>query len=77
MLIMEQFIAEIETYAAACGLQPTTVIQRAIGASGATWGKWKAGASCSMASADRVRTYIAENPPACRPPAANTQEDAA
>lgn len=60
---MEQFLAEVEAYAAACGLQPTTVIQRAVGASGAAWRKWKSGASCSLVTADRVRAYIAKNPP--------------
>lgn len=71
MLAMEQFLSEIEAYAAARGIQPTTVVQRAVGASGATWRKWKSGASCSLVTADRLRAYMAANPP----PA--TQEDAA
>lgn len=70
---MEQFLTDVEAYAAACGLQPTTVVQRAVGASGAAWRKWKSGASCSLATADRVRAYIACNPP--RTP--QQQEDAA
>lgn len=68
---MEQFLADVEAYAAALGLRPTTVVQRAVGASGAAWGKWKSGASCSLVTADRVRAYMAAHPPA--PP----QEDAA
>lgn len=71
MLAMEQFLAEVEAYAAACGLRPTTVVQRAVGASGAAWRKWKSGSSCSLATADRVRDYIAKNP------APEPQEDAA
>lgn len=62
---MEQFLTDVEVYAAACGLKPTTVIQRAIGASGAAWSKWKSGqGSCSLVTADRVRAYMAANPPA-------------
>lgn len=59
---MEQFIAEIEAYAAACGLKPTTVVQGAAGVSGAAWDRWKAGGSCTMRTADRIRDYIRENP---------------
>lgn len=69
---MEQFLSEVEVYAEACGVQPTTVVQRATGASGSAWSKWKSGrGSCSLATADRIRAYIAENPPL------KTQEDAA
>lgn len=59
---MEQFIAEIEAYAAARNLLPSTVIQRAVGASGATWAKWKSGSSCSLNTADRIRAYMAQHP---------------
>lgn len=71
MLFMEQFLSDVEAYAAACGLRPTTVVQRAVGASGAAWRKWKSGSSCSLITADRVRAYMAANPPP------DTQEDAA
>lgn len=61
---MEQFIAEVEAYAAAVGLEPSTVVQRAAGVSGAIWKRWKSGeASCTLTTADRVRAYMAENPP--------------
>lgn len=69
---MEQFLEEVEAYADACGLKPGTVVQRACGASGRDWSKWKSGrGSCSLVTADRIRAYIAENPPS------KTQEDAA
>lgn len=60
---MEQFIEDVEAYATACGLLPTTVVQRAAGANGAAWQRWKDGGSCSMRTADRVRQYMADNPP--------------
>lgn len=60
---MEQFLSEVERYAAACGLKPGTVVQRAGGASGAAWEKWKTGGSCSMRTADRIRAYMHDNPP--------------
>lgn len=63
MLDMEKLILEIEAYAAARNLLPTTVLQRAVGASGATWGKWKSGSSCSLTTADRIRAYMSANPP--------------
>jgi hypothetical protein len=75
---MDQLILEVQTYAAACGLLPTTVVQRAIGASGVTWRKWtEQGASCSLTTADRLRAWMRENPPAAdKDPVAPT-EDAA
>lgn len=59
---MDQFIAEIEAYAVARGIGPTSVIQYAVNASGAAWSRWKAGASCSVRTMDRVRAYMAANP---------------
>jgi len=60
---MDMFLAEVEAYAIACGLKPGTVVQRAGGASGVAWEKWKAGGSCSMRTADRIRDYMHDNPP--------------
>jgi hypothetical protein len=61
---MEQFITEVEAYAAACGLKPTTIVQRAAGVSGAAWRRWtEMGGSPTMATADQVRAYMAANPP--------------
>ena len=60
---MEQLILEIQTYAAARGVLPTTVVQRAIGASGKTWFKWtEGGSSCSLHTADKLRAYMRDNP---------------
>lgn len=71
---MEQLIKEIETYAAAAGLKPATVLQKAGGLGGLVWSKWVAGtASCTLPMADRLRAFMAANPPA----PARPQEDAA
>ncbi|MDP1872117.1 MAG: hypothetical protein Q8K61_10905 [Gallionella sp.] len=59
---MEQFITDVEAYAAACGVKPTTVVQRAAGVSGAAWGRWEAGGSCTLVTADKVRAYMRDNP---------------
>lgn len=68
---MEQLIQEIEAYAAAVGLQPTTVIQHAGCGGGGAWPKWKSGESaCTLRTADRLRRYMADNPP----PEAELQE---
>jgi len=56
-------MAEIEAYAAARGWMPTTVVQRSTALGGSAWAKWKAGASCTVATADRIRAWIAANPP--------------
>ena len=55
---------EIRVYARARGVKPATVLQNAAMLSGTTWEKWESGsASCSVRTADRVRAYMAENPP--------------
>lgn len=70
---MEQFLAEVRTYAEARGLMPTTVIQRAAGASGNAWGRWEAGETApTLKTVDKVRAYMAANPPK-----ASEAEDAA
>lgn len=71
---MEQFIAEVELYAAACGLKPTTIVQRAAGVSGGSWRRWtELGGSPTMATADQVRAYMRANP--APPPAAPTSPE--
>ena len=61
---MEQFISEIRAYAAALGVKPGTVLQRAGGLSGKVWPTWEAGtATCTLTMADRIRAYMAANPP--------------
>lgn len=63
--IMEQFIAEIESYAAACGRPPQWVLRRAFNAGWGQWDAWKSGKSSpTMAVADRVRAFMRDNPPA-------------
>ena len=72
---MEQLIKEIETYAAAAGLPLLLVLQKAGGLGGLVGSKWVAGtASCTLPMADRLRAYMAVNPPAAPAP---PQEDAA
>jgi len=65
---MEPLIAEIEAYAKARGLKPATVLQYAAGLSGTSWEKWKAGAQvCTVATAEKIRAFIMDNPPASAP----------
>lgn len=61
---MEKLIYDIVCYAALRGWKASTVLQRAIGASGTEWERWtKKGGSCSLVTADRVRAYMVDNPP--------------
>ncbi|MGR3495404.1 hypothetical protein [Citreimonas sp.] len=61
---MEQLISEVEAYAEAVGRPPQAVLRAAINAGGGEWGSWKDGKSSpTMARADRLRAYMAENPP--------------
>lgn len=57
-------MTEIREYAAARGILPTTVVQSAECGSGSTWAKWEAGSSCTLKTADKIRKYMADNPPA-------------
>ncbi|WP_242685187.1 MULTISPECIES: XRE family transcriptional regulator [Haematobacter] len=57
-------MSEIRLYAAARGILPSTVLQNAANLGGTTWSKWEAGtASCTMKVAEKVRAYMAANPP--------------
>lgn len=61
---MEQLIAEIERYAAACGVKPGTVLKRAGGYGGRAFAEMKAGKrAITLPMADRIREYMAKNPP--------------
>lgn len=61
-------MAEIRDYAAARGVKPATVLQMAAALSGTTWAKWERGAAvCSMRTAEKLRAYMAANPPAENP----------
>ena len=60
---MDEFLKEVEAYAARCTLHPSTVIQRAGAGGGNTWVRWLNGGGCSMHTADRIRAYINANPP--------------
>lgn len=53
---------EIRAYAKACGLHPSTVVQRSGCGGGLTWKKWQSGGSCSMRTADRLRQWMLDNP---------------
>ncbi|RAP39402.1 hypothetical protein BYZ73_20720 [Rhodovulum viride] len=69
---MEQFIAEIEAYAAACSKTPQKVLRDAVGANWGQWDSWKRGASSpTMKVVDRLREFMTANPPPGR------EEDAA
>ena len=60
---MEKFVSEIQAYAAAVGVKPGTVLQRAGGLGGKVWATWEAGtATCTLTMADKIRAYIAANP---------------
>lgn len=64
MMAMEQLIAEIEAYARNVNRTPQAILRAAIGAGWKEWGSWKAGKSSpTMARVDRLRDYMAENPP--------------
>ncbi|WP_439561127.1 hypothetical protein [Roseinatronobacter sp.] len=75
---MEKFISEIEAYTRALGITPQKLLRDALRASWGQWNDWKAGKSSpTMRNADRLREYMAENPPPA-PASANAQnEDAA
>jgi hypothetical protein len=74
---MEQLMKEIRAYAASRGIKPATVLQIAGGLGGMVWAKWEAGsATCTLSMADRLRAYMAANPPAAPAPVAPGRPDA-
>lgn len=74
---MEQFIQEIIDYAHRMGWQPSTVIQKA-GVGGGKWRRWVDGeGSPTLHTVDRLRKYMADNPPRDGAACGETAEDAA
>jgi hypothetical protein len=61
---MNQLMSEIRTYADLVGVSPSTVLQRAGAGSGTTWSRWEAGRSCTLNTADKLREWMVDNPPA-------------
>lgn len=61
---MEQFLFELEAYASALKISPSTVIQRAGVGSGSTWRKWQSRKSSpTLITVDKLKDYMAQNPP--------------
>lgn len=61
---MEQLILDIEAFCAARQMAPQKLLREAINATWGLWQKWKDGeASPTMKVADRIRDYMAANPP--------------
>ena len=55
---------DIRAYAQSIGLSPGTIIQRSGCGNGGAWGKWERGdSSPTMVTADKLRAYMADNPP--------------
>jgi hypothetical protein len=64
---MEQFITEIESYCAAKGIAPQKLLRDVLKSSWRIWDEWKSGKSSpTLASADRVRAHMAQNPAPAR-----------
>jgi hypothetical protein len=77
---MEQLILEIEEYCRARQIAPQKLLRASIKATWGLWQKWTDGdASPTMKVADRIRAYMAANPPASdqKSPSTPTEEDAA
>ncbi|SIO36867.1 hypothetical protein SAMN05444722_1710 [Rhodovulum sp. ES.010] len=61
---MDKLIAEVEAYAAAWDKVPQKVLRDAIGAGWGQWDSWKDGRSSpTMKVVDRLREFMAANPP--------------
>ncbi len=59
---MEQFIAELEAYAQACGWKPSTLCQK-INSNAKLYKRLKSGGSCTLKTVEKYRAYMAANPP--------------
>ncbi len=60
---MEQFLRDVRVYAAARGIQPSTVIQRAKCGGGDKWARWETRKSSpTLNTVDRVYAYMAAHP---------------
>ncbi|MGV6840592.1 MAG: XRE family transcriptional regulator [Planktomarina sp.] len=61
---MDKFLEDVRNYADACNMLPSTIVQRANAGGGAAWKKWETGKSSpTMRTVDRIRQYMADNPP--------------
>lgn len=61
---MEQFLFDLEVYAVALGVSPSTVIQRAGVGGGSTWRRWRDGrGSPTLVTVDKLKAYMTANPP--------------
>ena len=77
---MEKLITDIEEFCVASQIAPEKLLRLSVGATWGLWQKWKSGeASPTMKVADRVRAYMAANPPKVPsdPAPSPTAEDAA
>lgn len=64
---MEQFLAEVRAYAAANGVSPEKVLREALNSEWSRWGRWADGkASPQVKTIERVRAYMADNPPSLK-----------
>lgn len=65
---MDKLIAEVRAYSAQAGLSPQSVLRKGISAGWGEWDSWLEGRSSpTMIRGDRLRRWMAENPPArCR-----------
>lgn len=69
---------EVRAYAAGHGIAPSTVIQKAGVGGGGAWSKWESGdGSPTLRTVDRLRKYMASNPPPDGAPCDPSTEDAA
>ncbi|MTH62143.1 hypothetical protein [Paracoccus litorisediminis] len=58
---MDEFLHEVEMFASARGIKPSSVIQAAVNASGLAWARWRSGkARLQWETVARVRTYMRE-----------------
>ena len=59
---MDQFIAEVEAYAARHGIRPEQVLRLAINSNWAKWQAWKAGTSQALPrTQEKVRKWMEGN----------------
>lgn len=61
---MDQFLAEIERYSRRTGIDPARLLRDAINAEWGRWQKWRDKTASPRADTmDKVRAYMAANPP--------------
>ena len=71
-------MAEVRAYAVQFGIAPSTVIQKAGAGGGGVWAKWESGGgSPTLRTVDRLRRYMADNPPPAAAATDRPAEDAA